>query len=88
MTSESSAGIFLQNDLLDPRFESLRLLVVGYINVMVYCDPIASLSDLKESIERHVRNIPQCMLLSTVEHAILRFQMVADNGRQNIEHVL
>ncbi|GFT63620.1 hypothetical protein TNCV_870641 [Trichonephila clavipes] len=50
--------------------------------------PIKSLSDLKESIERHVRNIPQFMLLSKVERVILRSLMVADNGRRHIEHDL
>ena len=55
---------------------------------MVYRDPIISLSDLKEGIERYVRNIPLFMLLSTVEHANLFFQMVADNGGHHIEHVL
>ena len=55
---------------------------------MVYRDPITSLPDHKESIERHVHNIPQFMLLSTIEHAILRFQMVVDNGRRHIKHVL
>ena len=59
-----------------------------YLKTMVYRDPIISLSDFKESIERHVRNIPQFMLLSTVEYAILHFQMVADNGGHHIEHVL
>ena len=53
---------------------------------MVYRDPITSLSDLKESIEHHVRNIPQFMLLSIVEHAILGFQMIADNGRHHMEY--
>ncbi|GFU69996.1 hypothetical protein TNCV_2984231 [Trichonephila clavipes] len=43
---------------------------------MVYDAPITSLSDLKESIECHTHNIPQFMLLSRVEHAVLRFQMV------------
>ena len=55
---------------------------------MVYRDPITSLYDLKESIECHVRKIPQFILLLTVEHAILRFQMVEDNGGRHIEHVL
>ena len=55
---------------------------------MVYRDPITSLSDIKDSIEQHVRNIPQFMLLSTVEYSILCFQMVADNGGLHIEHVL
>ena len=54
---------------------------------MFYRDPITSLSDSKESIERHVRNIHQFMLLSAVKHAILCFQMVADNGQHYIEHV-
>ena len=55
---------------------------------MVNCDPITSLTDLKESIECHVLNIPQFMQLSTVEHVILRFRMVADNGGHHIEYVL
>ena len=55
---------------------------------MVYRDPITSLSDLKENVERHVSKIPQFMLLSTVEYEILRFQMVTGNGGHHIEHVL
>ena len=55
---------------------------------MVYRDPISYLSDLKESIERHVRNIPQFILLSTDEHAFIRFHMIADNGGRHIKHVL
>ena len=51
-----------------------------YLKTMVYRDPISSLSDLKESIERHVRNIPQIMLLSTVEHVIFCFQKEAEIG--------
>ena len=55
---------------------------------MIYRDPIISLTDLKENIERHVGNIPQFKLLSTVEHGILRFQMETGNGGCDIEHVL
>ena len=55
----------------------------GYIKAMVYRDLITSLSDLKESIERHLCNIPQFMVLSTVEYAILRL----DNIEHHIEHV-
>ena len=56
---------------------------------MVYSDTITSISDLKEMIENHVHNIPQVMLMfSTVEHEILRFQIVPDNSRHDIEHVL
>ena len=47
---------------------------------MVYCDLITSPSDLKEIIEVRVRNVLQFMLLSTDEYAILRFQVVTDNG--------
>ena len=55
---------------------------------MIYHNPITSLSDLKQSIERHVHSIPQSMLPTTVEYEILRFEMVADNVGQHIEHVL
>ena len=51
---------------------------------MAYHDPITSLSDLKESTEHHVHNISQFMLLPTVEHAILRLQILADNGGQQV----
>ena len=40
---------------------------------MVYHDPITSLSDLKESVEHPVRNIPHFMMPTTVEYEILRF---------------
>ena len=55
---------------------------------MVYRDPIICLFDLKESIELHVRNIPEFILLSTVKHAVLRFQIVAHNGGHHVNHVL
>ena len=51
---------------------------------MVYRDHVTSLFNLKESIERHVNNILQFTLLPAVEHAILHFQMVADNGGHHI----
>ena len=54
---------------------------------MVYRDSITSLSDLKESVVHHVRNIPQFMLFSTVEFSVLRFQMVAGNGGHRVHHV-
>ena len=50
----------------------------GYLKTMVYHDPITSLSNLRESIERFVCSILQFMLHSTIEHVILCFQMVAD----------
>ena len=45
----------------------------SYLKAMVYSDFIIYPSDLKERIECHVCIIPQFMLLSTVDHAILRF---------------
>ena len=55
---------------------------------MDYHDPITSLSDLKESVERYVRNILQFMLPTTVEYKILHLHMVADNGRHHMEDIL
>lgn len=55
-----------------------------YLKDMVYRDPITSVSDLKNSLERYVGNIPLHTLLSTVEHAILLFQMVAENDEHYI----
>ena len=83
---ESSVGNFLHLRSLDLNLCDIWLW--ENLKAMVCRDPIPSLSDLKESIERHVRNIPQFMLLSTVEHAILRFRMLADNGGRHIKHVL
>ena len=60
-----------------PRSRNLNLCDIwlwGYLKAIVYCDPIASLFNLKGSIECHVHNIPQFMLLSTVEHAVLCFK--------------
>ena len=75
---------------LPPRYSDLYpcdYWLSGYLMAMVYRNPITSLSDLKECIECHVRSIPQFILLSTAEHAILRFQMVANNGGHPIEQV-
>ena len=55
---------------------------------MVYLDPITSQSEFKVSTERHVRNIPQFTLHSTVEHVILHFQIVVDNGIRHIKYAL
>ena len=57
VTTESSASNFRQLDLLGP--PTCILAAIGYLKAMVYRDPITSLSDLKESIERRVLNIPQ-----------------------------
>ena len=74
--------------LLKPSFICRVRASWGYFKAMVHRDPISSLSDFEESIEHHVRNIPLFMQLSTVEPAILRFEMVADNGGCHIKPVL
>ena len=55
---------------------------------MIYPTSITSLSDLKESVERHVYNIPQFMQPATVKYEILHFQMAVDNAGHHIGHVL
>ncbi|GFU63903.1 uncharacterized protein TNCV_4204201 [Trichonephila clavipes] len=59
----------------------------GHLKQLVSCDQPRTLPDLKESISRLVLNISQNTLRSTVEHAILRFQIVAENDGHNFEHL-
>ena len=47
-----------------------------------------TLTDLIDNISEHVRNISQNPQRSTVKHAILRFQMIADNDGRHVEYVL
>ncbi|GFV27615.1 transposable element tc3 transposase [Trichonephila clavipes] len=51
----------------------------GHLKQLVCGDQPKTLPDLKDSISRHVLNISQNTLRSTMEHAILRFQIVAEN---------
>ncbi|GFT86050.1 uncharacterized protein TNCV_3256771 [Trichonephila clavipes] len=60
----------------------------GHLKQLVSCDQPKTLPDLKDSISRHVLNISQNTLRSTVEHAILRFQIVAENDGPHVEHLL
>ncbi|GFV96488.1 uncharacterized protein TNCV_1999401 [Trichonephila clavipes] len=59
-----------------------------HLKQLVSCDQPKTLPDLKDSISRHVLNISQNTLRSTVEHAILRFQIVAENDGHHLEHLL
>ncbi|GFT92293.1 uncharacterized protein TNCV_1835601 [Trichonephila clavipes] len=59
-----------------------------YLKQLVSCDQPKTLPDLKDSISRHVRNISQNTLRSTVEHTILRFQILAENDGHHVEHLL
>ncbi|GFX41555.1 transposable element tc3 transposase [Trichonephila clavipes] len=60
----------------------------GHLKQLVSCDQPKTLPYLKDSISRHVLNISQNTLRSTVEHAILRFQIVAENDGHHVEHLL
>ena len=55
---------------------------------VVFSIPIAYLAELMARIAQHILNITSETLRSLVEHAISRFQLIAENGRHRIEHVL
>ncbi|GFX82136.1 transposable element tc3 transposase [Trichonephila clavipes] len=59
-----------------------------HLRQLVSCDKPRTLPDLKDSISRHVLNMSQNTLRSTVEHVILRFQIVAENDGHHIEPLL
>ncbi|GFW04915.1 uncharacterized protein TNCV_4881501 [Trichonephila clavipes] len=46
----------------------------GHLRQLVSCDQPRTLPDLKDSISRHVLNMSQNTLRSTVEHAIYDFK--------------
>ncbi|GFT54416.1 transposable element tc3 transposase [Trichonephila clavipes] len=60
----------------------------GHLKQQVSCDQPRTLPDLKVSISRLVLNIFQNTLRSTVEHATLRFQTVAENDGHHVENLL
>ncbi|GBM96280.1 hypothetical protein AVEN_109583-1 [Araneus ventricosus] len=60
----------------------------GYLKDVVFSTPIAHLAELKARIVQHILNMTPETLRSVVEHAVSRFQLVAENGGQHIEHVL
>ncbi|GFT95316.1 hypothetical protein TNCV_3326061 [Trichonephila clavipes] len=57
-------------------------------NSVVCCDLPRTLPDLEDSISRNVPNISQNPLRSTVEHTVLRFQIVAENDGHHGEPLL
>ncbi|GFW30315.1 uncharacterized protein TNCV_3850861 [Trichonephila clavipes] len=60
----------------------------GHLRQLISFDQPKTLPDLKDSISRYVLIMSQNTLLSTVEHAILRFQIVAGNGGHHVEPLL
>ncbi|GBL75288.1 hypothetical protein AVEN_194510-1 [Araneus ventricosus] len=60
----------------------------GYLKDVVYGGPIANLAELKNRITQHIHNITTETLQSVVEHAVLSFQFIGENGGQHTEHFL
>ncbi|GFW89841.1 uncharacterized protein TNCV_2424981 [Trichonephila clavipes] len=60
----------------------------GHFKPLVSWDQPRTLPDLKYSISRHVLNISHNTLRSMVQHAILRFQILAENDGHHVEHLL
>ncbi|GBO06015.1 hypothetical protein AVEN_189119-1 [Araneus ventricosus] len=60
----------------------------GYLKDVVYGGPIANLAQLKNRITQHIHNITTETLRSVVEHTVLRFRLIGENGGQHIEHFL
>ncbi|GFT22321.1 uncharacterized protein TNCV_3273171 [Trichonephila clavipes] len=60
----------------------------GHLRQLVSCDQPRTLPDLKDNISRHILDMSQNTLRSTVEHAILRFQIVAENDGHHVEPLL
>ncbi|GBO39648.1 hypothetical protein AVEN_204140-1 [Araneus ventricosus] len=58
----------------------------GYLKDVVYGGQIANLAELKNRITQHIHNITNETFRSVVEHAVLSFQLIGENGRQHIEH--
>ncbi|GFU86746.1 transposable element tc3 transposase [Trichonephila clavipes] len=60
----------------------------GLLRQLVSCDQPRTLPDLKDSISRYVLDMSQNTIRLTVEHAILLFQIVAENDGHHIEPLL
>ena len=54
----------------------------------MFSNQIAYLGELEAHIENYVLNVSLETRPSVVEYAVYRFQFLAKNGEQHIEHVL
>ena len=70
-----------------PDFNPCDFWLWGYLKDVVFRAPIANLVELKARISQHILTITPETLRSVVEHAVCRFQLVAHNGGQHVEHV-
>ncbi|GBM29650.1 hypothetical protein AVEN_125297-1 [Araneus ventricosus] len=60
----------------------------GYLKHVVFSGMISNLAKLKTRIAQHIHNISIDTLRPVVEDAISRFELLAENGGQHIEHFL
>ncbi|GBL93012.1 hypothetical protein AVEN_54648-1 [Araneus ventricosus] len=60
----------------------------GYLKDVVYGDPIANLAELKYGNTQQIHNIASETLRSVLEHDVLRFQLIRENGGEHIENFL
>ena len=59
----------------------------GYLKD-VFRASLAYLNELKARIAQRILNVTPKTLRSFVDHAVSRFKLLIENGRQHIEHVL
>ncbi|GIX73207.1 uncharacterized protein CDAR_415361 [Caerostris darwini] len=60
----------------------------GNLKNVLFSSQIANLAELKTRITLHINNVTLETLRPVVEHAVCRFELVAENGGQHIEYVL
>ena len=65
LVTKELSGNFPQLDLLD--LQTIILPTIGCENILNQ-DTITTVFNLKQSVDRHVRDIPQFMLPTTIEH--------------------
>ena len=70
------------------RLQSMGLLIWGNLKHLISRNNPRIVPDLKDSVAQHARNIFPNTLRSTVEHVILRFQLVTDNAGRHAKHIL
>ncbi|GFV52208.1 hypothetical protein TNCV_2749881 [Trichonephila clavipes] len=70
------------------RFNTCRLLVVGYLKSRVYLSGPSSLPELKDAIRREVSSIHPDMLHSSVAGFVTRLECLLPCGGGHVENIL
>ena len=60
----------------------------SYLKDVLFSTPIAYFAEMKAHIEQHILNVTPETLRTKVENTVSRFQLLAKNGEQHVEHVL